>query len=275
MSNTYQSNGQQNQSNYTPNIYQSGEQQTQSNYTPNTYQSNGQQPQNSDNKSDDNSSCGVGLIFLLWFFGSIVVIFILSANKLLNGLCVATFGHVFLILGLIAFTKVSGAFEKIIPTVFIIAGGGMVLGGIAVQLGFKRQVMQMLPHITAIVLSVVGLIIILAPTISAIKKRQLCTEKVDAVISDLRFRYNRGPKGRMVKVYAPVYKYEYNDLTYTHTSDVYTNIGVKPVGTQLKIFINPLNPQEIYVRSLGGIAFAVGLGLFFIYLGVSLFIAIL
>lgn len=200
------------------------------------HQPNGQQSPNNNNKSENNSSYLFSIILFLWILGTIVVATILWINGL-YGLCVATSGQAILIIGLIMFSNISDSLAKTIPISLILTGGGMVLGGILAQIGFKKQVMQILPTVIGIVFLGIGVHIIVSPIISDKKRRKIYTEKVDAFVFKINSKVSNSRKNGRMTLYSPVYQYEYNGATYTYNSGTYSSPCFKRVGDKLQIYI--------------------------------------
>lgn len=62
-----------------------------------------------------------------------------------------------------------------------------------------------------------------------------CTFKIFATVE--YFKYNG-------KLRCPVYSFVYNDQVYSVSDNVYSNIGVPSIGTNLEIKINPDKPED-------------------------------
>ena len=82
-------------------------------------------------------------------------------------------------------------------------------------------------------------------------KQEVCTVKVEAVVIENkkvthRSKTKNGHR-RTTTTYAPVYSYTYNGTDYTQKSSVSANPPVFNVGDRVELYLNPSNPQEIFV----------------------------
>ena len=99
---------------------------------------------------------------------------------------------------------------------------------------------------------------------------KLCTYHVFATIID-----HDTTSGDSGELYAPIYKYEFNKETYEVCTNVYSNVGVKPVGTIVDLMINPNKPKEFLDESFGFTKGIVIMGIFFLLVSVPMFVLIL
>lgn len=267
-------NNQNNQNDYEPNNYNRYEQNIRSYYDPNMYSQqspringiNTPKPNIQINKKLNKKD----LIFILWFIGSIILDVFLSKIGLDN-ISVSVFGLTFLISGIFASFKDfnnSVAF-KLFISVFILVGAFLTMAGVTfgVRLtSFQTKMAHILNPITAIILVGVGLFILISNIASYNKMNNIFTENVDAIIRELKVRRGSGDDPT---TYCPVYEYKYKSKLYIYSSNIYTNIRVKPVGTHINnMYINPLNPQEAYIKSKASVVVMSIVSIIVIALGV-------
>lgn len=74
------------------------------------------------------------------------------------------------------------------------------------------------------------------------QRMKSCTEEVQSTVIDLRARYSDTSV-----TYAPVFSYEYGGQVYEHVSSVSSNPPAFDRGQQVTIFVDPADPEKIYV----------------------------
>ncbi len=76
-------------------------------------------------------------------------------------------------------------------------------------------------------------------------RKKRCTQTVSAVTVNFEKHYHTDDEGRTTVTYAPIFDFEYQNVPYHVVSP--GSAGKAPViGTFQKLFINPLNPMEVY-----------------------------
>lgn len=114
-----------------------------------------------------------------------------------------------------------------------------------------------------LILGIVFLIVSLVVNISFQKKKEKCTQGVEATIVDMN-KMERTETGNDAPYisYFPVYEYEYEGKIYRKGSNVGNNKNSFEIGKKVQIYIDPENPEVIYedssipkliVRIFGGI----------------------
>ncbi len=105
---------------------------------------------------------------------------------------------------------------------------------------------------------------------------QACTEKVTAVVTDIRSQESsqRDSDGYVsyTTTYSPVFQFTYNGKQYTVNSNLYSNPCNYSVGQRTEIYCNPDNPTKIYepdrgVKKTMGLIFG-GVGAVFAIVGI-------
>ncbi len=179
----------------------------------------------------------IGIIFLIWFVGSLILIIHLSnVNPIYSVIC---FGQYFLVFGLIALCN------KVWPgLIFAIIGLGIIIVSVlSLMPNLSINWDIVLPILLLSVFIIVGIGLMTIPTIVKIIKKKKTSFKVMGKVIDLEGAYEEG-----TKVFAPVYEFYFNGKTYRVKSNVITNVGVPKIGEVLEIMIDPNNPEEFYVE---------------------------
>ncbi len=78
------------------------------------------------------------------------------------------------------------------------------------------------------------------------KAQKRCSDSSKATICGYRESLSTDDNGKSYMTYAPVYEYTYNGELHTVTTNSSSSNKPYPVGMQLEIFVNPLDPEEIY-----------------------------
>lgn len=98
-----------------------------------------------------------------------------------------------------------------------------------------------------------------------IGEKNRCTFETQGVVVELKAYTTSSRKSSHRTSYHPVYSYEYNGQTYTHTDQAGSNPPAFTAGQRLTIMVNPDDPTEIYVPDskagwfVGGAFAAIGL----------------
>lgn len=181
----------------------------------------------------------LGIIFLIWFVGSIVALFYFSQ---INGYyALMVFGQYFVVFGIIPlFSKAKG---KLIGIPFILVGLACIIIPLLMLhpelLSFNIDWNYVIPLLFMSVFIIVGLVLILVPILIKNKLKKVCTVTVFATIKDYDVSYDDGKK-----LYCPIYSFEFNNEKYEFLGKIYSNINLKPIGTVLNLNINPNNPNQ-------------------------------
>lgn len=104
-----------------------------------------------------------------------------------------------------------------------------------------------------------------------------CTEPVKGRVCDLIMTRSRSRKQGTKISYTPVFEYEYEGVTYKYTSPLSSSPAPFKPNQQVRIMVNPDDPEEIYVPDyragwIFGFVFA-GVGLIFALIGIIGYIA--
>lgn len=215
-------------------------------------------------------SKGIGIVFCVWFFGSIVAA--LFAGKAGQGGWVAfCLGQIFFVIGIMVVYKQikEDAFEPIF-FVFSIVGFFMMVCGFLWQTGadaMRDSVVNMVPFLLLGLFLVVGILIVISALIGKNRQSQ-CTVAVLGKCVEVKWTYrSSGDSGSMF--YCPVYEYAYNGRFYTGCEEVYVAEDCVAEGEYREIFINPAKPEQIYEKGRGESANSILLGLGLVFIAMS------
>ncbi|MGN1457006.1 MAG: DUF3592 domain-containing protein [Acutalibacteraceae bacterium] len=229
----------------------------------------------------------ITVIFLVWFIGSVIALFLL-ADTGHDGLMAAMFGQLFLVFGIITFVNTKKSVNKlcvkyIFNLLFAVVGALIMAGGLFYEFT-DSQTMKKLSYmlgenivavLVCMLFVIVGVCLTVVPIVKQIKDKKRCTVSVVAEIVDFKTRISRDEDGTS-RTYAPVYKYYYSGREYTQGSDLYTNQSMV-TGIKTEIFINPSDPGDIYEpkRSASFRIIMSAMGILFLVMGIFAIIAVL
>lgn len=230
----------------------------------------------------------IGILFLLWFFGSIGGMLYCSENGL-DALIVALFGQYFAVFGLIAFTNglpkrvkskkdtyTGGQGKLKFEPIFFIGLGLMVLGFTAVAFGIifqfgseevKEFAMSLVPILLCSIFAIVGAGFIISAIYKRLYANKYMTTVVRATVTKVDSRMSSSSNGHRTRVYAPTYEYDYGGEHIKHKQSFYSNYCKVKQGDVLDVKINPEIPTEMFEGNFnlmfnfifGGIFLFVGL----------------
>lgn len=80
-----------------------------------------------------------------------------------------------------------------------------------------------------------------------IGEKNRCTFETKGQVVELKAYTTASGKSRHRTTYHPIYAYEYNGQSYTHTDRVGSNPPSYSVGEEVRIMVNPDDPTEIYL----------------------------
>lgn len=206
--------------------------------------------QGSGNKNDAKGKV-LGIIFLIWFFGSMIGFFVCSESENKTGPLLVLFGQYFLVFGIIA---VAGNIKNkpfpVITVIFPIVGLSVLVSGICMIFGGEKALLflgRYAPYILIWIFPIVGVLMIINSFSQYRHLKQVCTRDIQAKCIDIDSRLSRNNNavpGRIRKVYMPVYSIFYNEREYVIRNYNYTNLVKFEIGMYYNIKINPSNPNE-------------------------------
>ncbi len=216
-----------------------------------------------------------GCVFLLWFFGSMLLM-ILTADRY-PSLTLSLFGQMFLFLGIFLFKQSKDIISKAIMSVFVAVGAACTLMGLVQTFGtgaIKVKAEEIFVFLGLLLFLAVGVGLIVIPIYSANAHKRKCTYSITAYITDIQSRRHEGTTTK-----APVYQYVYNGVTYTKASTLYTS-GIdfpRQAGEAVTLLIDPDDPDDFYEigRETHTFTLLTIMGIFFTLMSLSAIVAYL
>jgi len=211
-----------------------------------------------------------GIVFVTWFIASIISIVYLSSYSELYA--IIAFGQVFFGFGFIPLTQERG-FKRLIGLPFSIIGLAMIIVPYLIThpnlFEFTIVWDSIIPLLFVLIFVLAGLVMISFPIIKRQKLKKVCSETVYATIVEHDYTYNGGKK-----LYCPIYSFEFNNQKYEVSNNQYSNFGIKPIGTILRLKINPNNPNE-FLDERNWYLLIIILGMCFLLMSVPILIHII
>ena len=212
----------------------------------------------------------IGGIFLIWFVGSIVALFLTAKSS--PWLAVSVFGQYFLVFGLITLISgiKNGNFQPIFLTLLLV-GILAVLFGVGMNFGdeaTQETMQQYIPYAGISIFLLTGIFCILNHFVRK-KREEKCTVPVQATCIDIKRRRRDTYEGNVRNrhyLYCPVFGFKYNGKSYEVSTNFFTTDTTAELGEQYDLYINPEHPkcfrEEGESTRQGGTELA--LGIFFI-----------
>ena len=175
-------------------------------------------------------------------------------------------GILFIIGSIVCFSDSKKKFEFVFFVLFLLLGVGIVIAGFFtlfdIPIIVSGNFMDALPYLIIGALFIGGLFMVVSVPVGNAMKKRRCTVEVDAVVID-RVCRRRSRTGQGSPLYHPVYEYRYNGVTYTSEDKKASNIKVPQVGDRMEAYVNPDNPNDVYVVWTGRDIYSVmgGIGL--------------
>ncbi len=202
----------------------------------------------------------VGWACIIWAIASIGAVAVFTGSSQTT-FAIMTFGQLFIVFGIILLVnkKISGAISLLAgmsAVVFpaIVEWGGLFNSNIAQDNIFSLSISSFV--------TLLGLIMMLAPGISEDWNKRKCKVEVEAEIVDYK---ETTLADDQTLAFAPVYQYEYEGKLYLRESKKYSSRDIPKVGDKISLMINPKNPQESFVPSSKAskmVLYMLGFGLF-------------
>lgn len=211
----------------------------------------------------------VGIIFLIWFFCSMLAMLILS--QINTYYTVMVFGQYFLVFGVIVLLGAGKNKAVVIP--FILVGLACIIipylmmkpeiNGMVIDWGAVIAVLFIFAFVLA------GLVLTFIPIIQIKKSKEKWNVEVPAVI--VGYDENHGDSSML---YCPIYEFDFNGKKYNVMNNHYSNVGLKEIGTIISLKINPENPEEFLDRRISSFV-PMFIGIVFLVIATPLFIVVL
>ena len=210
----------------------------------------------------------MGIIFIIWFIGSIVsMIYLSNINEYY---AIMIFGQYFLVFGMIPLVKEKGM-DRLISVPFILVGlCCIVIPYLMINpdiLFINLNWDAIIPILLILAFIIAGFSLLFLPIINKKRLKKVCNVMVSAKLVDYKYTYSDNGN----KLYSPIYEFEFNGKKHNVSNNMYSNIGVKPVDTILNLMINPNDPEEYMDNSQSNIIVIV-LGVIFLIVSIPIFI---
>lgn len=219
----------------------------------------------------------LGIIFLIWFIGSLGAIIYLSKKENSTEWMLILFGQYFLVFGIIAIcNNLSKKLFPFILLIFPLAGVGLIGSGVYMLTGNEKQIDQLVsviaPFLLASAFPIVGILFIAMSLQSYYRTRKYCTLELDALCKEIITQ----PGVEEADTYMPIYEVSYRGKTYTIKNNNFTNLAHWVVGDYYTIKVNPNNIYEFVDDNEKAVnKFQVIFGIIAILVGVAIFIVIM
>lgn len=219
-----------------------------------------------------------GGVFLLWFIGSIVGLFISATNA--PWLAISVFGQFFLVIGLIIlYTGIRDGNLNPIMLLFLFIGLLATIFGVVMQFGsesVKELFQKLIPYFGIGIFFVTG-ILAFATSIVRNSREKNCTQLVRATCVEIKSRRRQTQSEHMSTqhyLYCPVFSFHYNGKAYEVCSNFYSLDVDAELGQQYDLYINPDHPKcfKESGESLRQNNTELGIGIFFTVFSVIGFI---
>lgn len=210
----------------------------------------------------------MGIIFIIWFIGSIVsMIYLSNINEYY---AIMIFGQYFLVFGMIPLVKEKGM-DRLISVPFILVGlCCIVIPYLMINpdiLFINLNWNAIIPILIILAFIIAGFSMLFLPIINKKRLKKVCNVMVSAKLVDYKYTYSDNGN----KLYSPIYEFEFNGKKHNVSNNMYSNIGVKPVDTIVNLMINPNDPEEYIDNSQSNIIVIV-LGVIFLIVSIPIFI---
>ena len=210
----------------------------------------------------------IGFIFIIWFVGSIISLFIFQKYA------VMIFGQYFFVFGLIPLFQAE-KFEKLISIPFLLIGlGCIIIPFLMMHPEILNAEINWDYIIVLCLLScfiIAGLCMIIIPIIRHKRLKEKCSITVSATITDYLTNYD----SEHGTIYCPVYEFEFNKKKYQVNNNMYSNFNLQPKGTVIDLKINPDNPEEFLDNeSVSTLAIILGIIFLIVTIPITIYVII-
>lgn len=164
-------------------------------------------------------------------------------------------------------------FPKVWLMLFLLVALGIMIYCGIMAFGFENGVINFRKLLSALfpaIFVIIGLALIFDTILKNKSKKEKCTARVVAVVTELLKKCNDNST-----IYCPVYNFYYCGEHIDVCTNEYRNFDVPQVGQEVEILVNPDNPQEIFIPSKKAFAFIIVVGAAFVFMGIISMVALL
>lgn len=191
----------------------------------------------------------ISILFLIWFFGSLVAMMCCSESQNKIGFLLTLIGQYFLVFGIIA---VAGNRKQkpfpIVVLIFPLVGIALMVCGISSIAGgdvVKETLVKYAPYIIIWIFPIAGILMVFGSMSKIRYLKRVCTREIQAKCVDIEVSWvNDSDSPRRTRVYMPLYSIYYNGEERLIRNNMYTNMNRFEIGSYYYIKINPSNPDE-------------------------------
>ena len=184
----------------------------------------------------------LGIIFIIWFIGSFIVMIKIGKND--DILCLAVFGQLFFVPGLITLVDAIKAKESFwVEGVITLVGAGVIVGTLIEKYGtevMEENAEEFIPVIFLSLFVIVGIVFLYMAYRAYFILPKKYNHVVSATCKEVLEDYSDGEH-----TYCPVFTYTYNGIEYNSCDNVYTFTKYEE-GEKYEININPENPEKSF-----------------------------
>ncbi len=222
-----------------------------------------------------------GGLFLIWFIGSIVGIFV--AINSAPGLVISVFGQFFFVIGaIILYTGIRDGNLNPVMLLFLFIGLILIIYGIVLQFGNEATqglFKKLIPYFGIGIFFVTGILCLITYFVRSAREKN-CTQLVRATCVEIKSRRRQTNTGNRVTqhyVYCPVFSFNYNGKSYEVCSNFYSLDVDAELGQQYDVYINPDYPKcfKEAGEALRQSSSEIGLGIFFTVFSIIGFIILI
>lgn len=194
--------------------------------------------------AEQSNSKITGCVFLLWFFGSMLLMLLVADRY--PALTLSIFGQIFLFLGIYLVNRSKELLSKLIMYGMTAIGAACVLMGLVQTFGtstMKSKATEIFVFLGLLLFLAIGIGMLVVPVYNAKLQKQKYSYGITAYVVNVRGRMQNRKHLK-----APVYQYVYNGVTYRKSSTLYTSGSDFPhnEGETVTLLIDPENPDDFY-----------------------------
>ena len=207
---------------------------------------------------------------IIWAVASIaLMIYFTGLNQVT--FTIMTFGQLFLVMGIIFICR-----KQITGSVFTVTGLACIIIPAINEWGplFNSNITTnpILPIFIVVGITLIGLCMLVVPSILENIAERKCKKSVNAECFDFKTIVLKNGN----TVYAPTYKYNYNDKEYIKVREKYSKNQEPAIGSIVEIKINEEKPEEVYFKaSKASMMLIYIFGISFLLAGIGMLITLL
>jgi len=190
----------------------------------------------------------IGIIFLIWFLGSLIGLFMVSKTANPVEWLMIIFGQYFLVFGIIAVCGNKGS--KHFPTIillFPLVGLSCAGVGIYMLVGGEQAMSNMNKYAPALIVGaffVAGVLMLHMSLTDHMYLKKVCTQEVNAKCVEVSVSHSKRKHGGYSEIYMPTYSFWMNGEEHRAWNNKYSSSKFT-VGEYYTIKVNPNDTEDI------------------------------